>query len=130
MSGPRFDYRRKAPEPPKVDDGLLDLRPEHLNLLSRVLDLNGLYGNAREAFEEMLEEMTTEKSKTRFSDPVTYKRMALSEKQEAWVRRCLGEEVVQPDTRFTAGSIPRGRPVPTPEVLKNLPKFPPGRRPT
>jgi hypothetical protein len=122
----RLDYRKRPATnffPPRdLDDGRHDRRVEQLGLLSRVIGLRGLYENAREAFEGMLEEMTTEVS------PGRYKRFTLSEKQEAWVRRCLGEEVVQPDNRFSRGAIPRGRHVPTPEVLKNLPKFPPGRK--
>lgn len=56
------------------------------------------------------------------------KQRQLSEKQRSWVLREAGLS----DTLdlFSSGKVPRGREVPTPDVLKseNLPKRPPGRK--
>lgn len=46
----------------------------------------------------------------------------LSKRQRAWLEE-VGRRVVP----IRAEDAPRGREVPTPEVLKNLPKRPPGR---
>jgi hypothetical protein len=49
----------------------------------------------------------------------------LTTDQRAWATR-VRERVVGPaPTRLTAGEIPRGREVPTPVVLRDLPKRPP-----
>jgi hypothetical protein len=46
----------------------------------------------------------------------------LSVRQREWVESALLEH-----TPISASSVPRGREVPTPEVLKKLPMKPPGR---
>jgi hypothetical protein len=55
---------------------------------------------------------------------------ALSDKQRAWIygihERLFGEPEYQND--WSEGRVPRGREVPTPAVLRNLPKKPPPRR--
>lgn len=45
--------------------------------------------------------------------------------QRAWAARVHERVVGVPSTRLTAGEIPRGREVPLPAVLRNLPKRPP-----
>lgn len=56
---------------------------------------------------------------------------ALSEKQRSWLtgtyERICG--VPQYENLVSSGKAPRGREVPTPPVLQNLPKKPPTRRP-
>ncbi len=105
----------------------IDLRLEHLDLLKRALQLRTLSPRSREAFTDMLEEMTTEAPRRCAHAGPMWKLWALRPKQAKWVRTALGEEDPEPDMRFTSGDVPRGREVPTPEVLKNLPKLPPGR---
>jgi hypothetical protein len=56
----------------------------------------------------------------------------LNEKQRGYVRGVY-EKVFQTPTYenlFSSGKAPRGKEVPTPAVLLNLPKRPPPRRPT
>jgi hypothetical protein len=50
--------------------------------------------------------------------------LQLTEKQRAMVAGVHERIVGKPLTRLTAGEIPRGREVPTPAVLQNLPKKP------
>lgn len=49
----------------------------------------------------------------------------LTADQRAWATRAHDRIVGKPSTRLTAGEIPRGREVPTPPVLRVLPKKPP-----
>lgn len=53
----------------------------------------------------------------------------LSEKQREWVRGVHARLFDAPtyENAWTAGKVPKGRDVPTPEVLKKLPLKPPGR---
>lgn len=57
--------------------------------------------------------------------------LALTEKQRAWVRGVHERlfDVPTYENLFSAGKVPRGGygATPTPEVLKHLPKRPPGR---
>jgi hypothetical protein len=53
----------------------------------------------------------------------------LSGKQRGWVRG-IYEKVIgipQYENAWSAGKVPKGRDVPTPAVLQNLPKRPPSR---
>ena len=52
----------------------------------------------------------------------------LTDKQRAWVTAVYERIVPQYANLVSRGLVPRGREVPTPEVLKNLPKRPPPRR--
>ena len=55
---------------------------------------------------------------------------ALSEKQRAWLRRTAERYGVTDERELnlvSRGLVPRGRDVPTPPALRNLPKKPPGR---
>lgn len=57
----------------------------------------------------------------------------LSEKQVSWidgvfVRLFPGEDEPEYTNEWSAGRVPRGREVATPNVLRNLPLRPPGRR--
>lgn len=54
----------------------------------------------------------------------------LSEKQRAWVRAVHEKICGTPhyENAWSAGRVPRGRDVPTPAVLQNLPMRPPPRR--
>lgn len=109
----------------------LEKRQEHLKLLSAALLLNDINEYARDAFEQMFDIMTTEIDPPRGwvdAGPV-WQRWALTEKEENWVRRELGEEIAESDTRFTDGPVPRGKEVEMAEVLKRpLPMKPPGRK--
>jgi hypothetical protein len=106
-------------------------RTEHLRLLNEALALETLSDYWREAFEQMRDCLTTEIDPPRAwagAGPV-WQQWALTEKQEARVRRELGEEVLEPDNRFTDGPVPRGKEVEMAEVLKKpLPMKPPGRK--
>jgi hypothetical protein len=55
----------------------------------------------------------------------------LSDKQRTWVRNVYEKlfDVPQYENLISSGKAPRGREVPLPEVLKHLPKKPPGRQP-
>lgn len=74
----------------------------------------------REAFESMLRQF-------RYAD-----RKKLSEKQADMVARVSRRLELDADEptgpSFASGTIPMGAPVEVPEVLRNLPKSPPGRR--
>lgn len=50
------------------------------------------------------------------------KGQSLSQKQRAWA-----ESAARRVIPVSSGDVPRGRPVETPAVLRNLPKAPPGR---
>jgi hypothetical protein len=54
---------------------------------------------------------------------------ALTEKQRAYVRGVYEKvfDAPQYENLISSGKAPRGREVPTPDVLKNLPKEPPSR---
>jgi hypothetical protein len=110
----------------------LNQRQAHLTLLKRVLDLfeDEVNAYAREAFERMYDDMTTELPSRCAWGPAVWKKWDLSESEERWVLKALGEEPPEPDTRLTDGDIPRGREVALPEILKreNLPLKPPGRK--
>jgi len=105
-----------------------ETRAYHLSLLKRALELETLNEETREAFEDMLSKLTQEMYVAFQETKLIWEQYQLYPKQLAWVLRALGEEEPEPDTRFTSGDIPRGREVATPDVLKNLPKSPPGRR--
>lgn len=53
----------------------------------------------------------------------------LSEKQRAWVRNVYEQlfDVPHYENLVSSGRVPRGREVPLPPGLQNLPKKPPGR---
>lgn len=90
-----------------------------IKLLERVLDEAKLTDAQREAFDDMLAKLHRSGS-------------ALSPKQRAWAQVALYGERYEPEPEYenlvSAGRVPRGRPVPTPAVLTNLPKRPPVRR--
>lgn len=71
-----------------------------------------------EAFESMLDDLDAEKWPT------------LTERQRAWVKgihaRLFGEKPEYLNL-VSSGRVPRGREVPTPEVLTRRPLKPPGR---
>lgn len=54
----------------------------------------------------------------------------LSDRQRRWVQDVADRlDIVEPSANLVSlGLVPRGNPVPTPEVLKHLPLKPPGRR--
>ena len=103
-------------------------RADHLALLKRALELETIGGHSRDAFEGMLEDLTTEEPNRCAHAMPRWKRLVLSEKEVAWLLRSLGEDVPEPDNRLTDGEIPRGREVQMAPVLRApLPKRPPGR---
>jgi hypothetical protein len=55
----------------------------------------------------------------------------LSQRQREWVRGIFDRVFDDPqyENLFSKGNLCIGKPVETPEVLKHLPKFPPGRQP-
>jgi len=54
----------------------------------------------------------------------------LSPKQRTWVRGVYENIIGEPqyENLISSGKAPRGKEVPTPEVLRNLPKRPPTRK--
>lgn len=78
--------------------------------------LNNDWKDPHDAFEDMRKRLE------RFPNAT------LSDKQREWAAKVAGEEIYRND--FSAGRVPRGREVATPDVLKpeNLPKRPPMRR--
>jgi hypothetical protein len=87
-----------------------------LELLVAVLDRDDLPDGTREAFEDMQHKVD---------------RYGLSSKQRAWARAILAGEKYEPEEEclnlWSSGKVPKGRDVPTPAVLLNLPKKPPPR---
>lgn len=87
---------------------------EDEKLLLDALDLESLDDRTREAFNEMLLKLESGERST------------LSPKQREWAQSKFGIETYRND--FSAGRVPRGREVATPEVLKHRPLRPPGKR--
>lgn len=89
-----------------------------LELLVAVLDKDDLSDAVREAFEDMQHKVD---------------RFGLSSKQRAWARAILAGEKYEPEEEclnlWSSGKVPKGKDVPTPLVLQNLPKKPPQRKP-
>jgi hypothetical protein len=109
----------------------LEKRNEHLRLLNEALELDTLSDYWRDAFEQMRDCLTTEIDPPRgwFGAGPIWQQWALTENQEARIRKELGEEIQEPDNRFTDGPVPRGKEVEMAEVLKKpLPMKPPGRK--
>lgn len=103
-------------------------RELHLDLLRRALDLATLPALARDAFQDMLEEMTTEVPRRCAHDGrPKWRQHEMAPKQLKWVCSALGEEMPEPDTRLTSGDIPRGREV-APMFDTRLPMRPPNKR--
>lgn len=96
-------------------------------LLDALLESGRLTDEELEAFADMRE---------RLSDPCYKTSATLSPKQRAWAEGCAAKykiEVVTPAANEWSEKSPeererlRGRPVPLPDVLKQLPLKPPGR---
>jgi hypothetical protein len=88
-------------------------------LLQLVLDCDRLTDADREVFEIMLGQLQT-------GD-----RRSLSIKQRQWVRDVAARLDLMPEQAlnlWSSGQVMAGRPVETPDVLRRLPKAPPGRR--
>jgi hypothetical protein len=106
----------------------LDPRQEAIDLLTRALDLE-LPDLEREAFSRMLRQVQAPPAA---EDDALYPggglNQSITPKQRQWIRNVIERFEGKPSTRLTDGPVPRGRPVETPAVLRNLPKAPPGRR--
>jgi len=100
-------------------------RAKNLSDLDRLLDYVA-EGDTRRAFESMRAELLEEHGHSTSALEFRFARYVLTPKQEAWLRVEL-EKWDPTSTRLTAGEIPRGREVETPEALKHLPMRPPGR---
>jgi len=83
---------------------------EDADLLRRAI-AGKLSDEQREAFEDMLEKMGDR---------------GLTEKQRSWVKGVLDEP--EYENLVSSGKVPRGKDIPTPAVLQNLPKRPPTRK--
>jgi len=88
-----------------------------LALLAAVLERDDLSDAARAAFEDMQHKLD---------------RWPLTKKQRQWIEAALRGEKFEPEPEYenlvSSGRVPRGREVPTPAILQNLPKKPPPRR--
>jgi len=93
-------------------------RDSDLKMLKEILEhSDDLNGNEVEAFADMQFDLTAYENKDRFHE--------LTEKQREWVKR-VHERVVPAYSNLVSGGLaPRGREVPTPPALQNLPKKPP-----
>jgi hypothetical protein len=92
-------------------------RADDLLMLEEVLDDDELSDDEREIFESMLESLN--ETTTRI----------LSEKQRNMLLKVHDRSHPAYANLYSSGKVPEGNPVPTPPVLQNLPKFPPGRKP-
>jgi hypothetical protein len=90
-------------------------REDDIEKLQRAL-AGKLNEETREAFNDMIDRMSS----------APFPQRELTEKQRAWVCNVLDEP--EYENAWSAGTVPRGREVPTPAVLQNLPKKPPPRR--
>lgn len=90
------------------------MNPIDEELIAAALEVDGLSDGAREAFEDM-----------------RAKGHDLKPNQRAWLQASLDGQNYEPPAEYenisSSGRMVRGREVPTPEVLRNLPKRPPGR---
>jgi hypothetical protein len=83
-------------------------------LLQEILEHESLTEREREAFTDMLEFLVDGG-------------VGLNQKQREWAKRVHERLVPAYANDWSAGRVPRGKEVPTPEVLKRLPMRPPGR---
>jgi hypothetical protein len=86
-------------------------------LLNTLLDEHNdeLTGGEMEAFASMRYDMTA------------YNQEELTSAQRVWVKLVYDRIVPEYANLVSSGAVPRGREVPTPDVLLNLPKKPPRR---
>ena len=104
---------------------MVSQRDDDLRMLATLLDdhLEELSEAEVEAFADMRFNMTAYE-KVGGQDH----RRQLSAKQRQWVTSVHERLVPQYANLVSRGLVPRGREVPTPPVLQNLPKKPPPRR--
>lgn len=89
-------------------------RAADLELLQRLLECD-LKTSIKRAFEDMRTKLVAGEQET------------LKFKQRQWAETLLEEHQPEYENLWSAGKVPPGKPVPTPEVLKHLPMRPPGR---
>jgi hypothetical protein len=93
-----------------------DASEKDAELLEAALERDDLSPSARAAFDDMLAKLTPR---------------GLSPDQREWALAASRGERYAPKEKYlnlySSGQVPRGREVPTPEVLKRLPLKPPGR---
>jgi hypothetical protein len=88
----------------------------------------------RKMLQELLAEAADPDTEERFRigpfQDMLSRGLALSDKQRNWLRVTHERVTGTPNyvNAFSAGRVPRGREVPTPEVLKHRPLKPPSRR--
>jgi hypothetical protein len=97
-------------------------RADDIKLLTELLQWAEVHDEAEErfnvkAFENMLQRVSASGRE-------------LTPSQRSWVRDIHEKVFDEPrcENLFSSGKVPRGREVDTPEVLRNLPLKPPGRR--
>lgn len=88
-------------------------RAKDLEMLAKVLDYE-LSDAQREMFADFLDYLQT--------------RLVLSRKQREVLKDVLEKHEPTYENLVSSGKVPLGKPVPTPQVLQNLPKKPPTRR--
>lgn len=96
----------------------MNTRVKDIELLRKLLGCD-IKDNEREIFEDMLDRLD--------DDTRNDHQTMLSVKQRDWATSLLDIHEPTYKNEFSAGKIPIGKPVPTPSVLLNLPKRPPGR---
>jgi len=96
-----------------------DSRQEDLQHLDELLEqhLDELLPHEKDAFTDMRSSLAA------YGNGVG--RRQLSDRQRAWVKATLERVVPQYENLVSRGLVPRGKEVPTPEVLKKLPMRPP-----
>lgn len=96
-------------------------REEDLRLLEDLLGNHDheLSPTELEAFAGMRDDLLAYGSGNGYRD--------LTEPRRSWLQRTLARIAPQYENLVSRGLVPRGREVPTPAVLQNLPKSPPGK---
>ena len=98
-------------------------REGDLRLLNELLDdhVHELSETEAEAFTDMRCDLVGYDSGDGFRE--------LTGPRQSWVKKVHDRIVPQYENLMSRGLVPRGREVPTPKVLQNLPTRPPTRRP-
>ena len=100
-----FDQFKPAPR------GLSDQE-----LLRKALDCSEIKEHEKELFGKWLKELDDGE------------RRVLSMRQKTWANDVIDRDEPRAENLVSRGLVPAGRPVEVPEVLKNLPLKPPGRK--
>jgi hypothetical protein len=85
-------------------------------LLRKAIDCSEAAEHEKELFTKWLDELESGE------------RRVLSRRQKTWANDVIDRDEPRAENLVSRGLVPTGRPVETPEVLRNLPLKPPGRK--